>query len=118
MWSKDKRSLLNPRMVNWLLFTYARPDILLEGYQTIVSLKQGERETQTDFASRLKKAHNQVGNLFPDRELKNIFIDGLSPGVRPMVTEFGKSHMALVEIGGLASSLREAFRNQLSYHNS
>ncbi len=71
------------------------------------------RETETDFASRLKKAHNQVGNVFPEKELKNIFINGLSQGVRPMVTEFGKSDMALLEIEGLASSLGEAFRNQL-----
>ncbi len=88
-WEGDPVPLYT-RMVNWLLTAYAKPTVLGDAYLKIVSFRQTEWETESQAATRLQELAMRVGGVFSDKELENIYVDGLRPEVRPIVSQIGQ----------------------------
>ena len=84
-WERERKSAspipLYPRAMAWLLKRYAKPRVLRDAYQGVVTLTQGEAETEQEFASRIRTAANRAGDVFTDKALVNVYLDGLNAGV-------------------------------------
>lgn len=77
-----------PEAVQYLLRTYATPSAIREAVQTVRSMAQKPNEGELTYGMRLSKASNRCGNVFPEYEKINLFIDGLDPSIRTLVARY------------------------------
>ncbi len=52
----------------------------------------------------------RTGGVFTDKQLKNLFVDGLLPAVRRLMTELASSQMNLTALQGLAVNVGKTVR--------
>ena len=109
-WETDTKPPLYPRLVAWMLKEYATPRVLRDAYSAVVTLSQDAQEDEQAFALRLRSAANRTGNVFSDKALCNVFLDGLSPAVSAMVTELKDQQTNLTDLQALASNMGRALR--------
>ena len=69
-------------VVNYLLATYATDDVIAETVGDILSIRQGKGTTAADFAQTLYDKVLRCGNVYPESQLKGIFVEGLVESVR------------------------------------
>jgi hypothetical protein len=74
--------LLYPYMVQYLLETYALDDEPAKAYIAVSSAKQLEGENERAFGRRLQRAAIRAGNSMDERDLKIIYVEGLSTFVQ------------------------------------
>ena len=81
--------------VQWFLNTFATDEILSEAYRKVNQMRQNPNETEEQFGNRLREEALRCGNIFDDGNLTQMFIDGLSDSVRPlMIRAAGKDPTA------------------------
>ncbi len=83
LWLED---YLYPRMVNWLLKTYADDNELRKVYQKIQNIGKSEEEDEKELAARLRKKVSLMGNVSSERALIAVYVDGLRSEVHHTVT--------------------------------
>ena len=81
-----------------------------EAYHKVHNIKQDEKETEVEYGTHLLEVSIQAGDVFDERDLKSIFIDGLSSAVRPLVRQLSKPGMDFEALQKLAFNSGEAFR--------
>jgi len=71
--------------VNWLLSKYATHATMANAYQDIITMKQQDNEATTAFGHRVKTQCDLLNGLFDIRDVKDVFITGLSDLVQAHV---------------------------------
>ena len=107
---EDEFIPLYPRLVAWLLDENATPRVLREAYLSVTSIRQNSDENEQTYGQRLRRAAVRTGGVFTDKQLKNLFVDGLLPAVRPLMTELASPQMTLTALQGLAVNVGETVR--------
>ena len=107
LWLEDRVDLY-PRMVNWLLKTYADDDELRKAYQEIQNIRQSEEEDEKELATRLRKKVSLMGNVFSERALMAIYVDGLRSEVHHAVTSQRWQKMDFAALESMAYHLSKS----------
>lgn len=74
-----------PEAVQFLLRSYATNTNTHEAILALRHTQQKPGETETDYSARLLNAFKRCGNVYSGEEKITMFIDGLSPAIRPLV---------------------------------
>jgi hypothetical protein len=65
--------------VQWFLTTYAREALLADAYRDVTAIKQKADEDEVVYGYRLRKTSLRCGDIFTERTLTSLYIDGLLP---------------------------------------
>ena len=101
---------LYPALVNGLLHRYATEHVMSEAYQKVHSLRQNDGENELQFGGRLLETALQSGDVFDERDLKSIFMDGLETAVRPLVRQHAAKDLEFESLQELAFNTGESLR--------
>ncbi len=99
-----------PALVSGLLTRYATEAAMSDAYHKLHNIKQDEKETEMEYGTRLLEVAMQAGDVFDERDLKYIVIDGLSSAVRPLVRQLSNPGMDFEALQELVFNSGEAFR--------
>ena len=105
-----------PEAVQWLLLTYAQEGRLSERYRQLLSARQQDGETETEFGTRLRLETLELGDVFTEANLITTFIEGLQDHARYIVrNEFNANRsMSYTVAQERAQSLGDTHRGQQS----
>ena len=76
-----------PEAIQWLLNNYARDAVLSEAHSRVIHLCQGPTETESQFGIRLRVEALRCGDIFDERTLIAMYVDGLKAYTRHIVRE-------------------------------
>jgi hypothetical protein len=80
-----------PVAVQFLLHSYATPQVIATACQRVMSAKQDPTETETQFGERLGRYAAEAGHVFNEDLLISVFLEGLQPfaahSIRSRVTD-------------------------------
>ena len=77
-----------PEAVQYLLRTYATEQAIREAVEQFENLRQASNEDEHAFASRVGVAAYRCGNVHTDIEKITVFVNGLLPAIRSVVSRF------------------------------
>ena len=77
-----------PEAVNYLLRSYATNEAIQTALLALRDVRQRDGETELDYNTRLNKAERRCGNPHTVEDRITIFIDGLTPAVKPLVYRY------------------------------
>jgi len=105
-----------PEAVQYLLRNYAQNKYISSAIRDLRDTKQGNNETEKEYAIKLNNAVARCGNVHGTSEVITMFIDGLRPTIRSLVTGFREatSKASYLDVVDFASNHGDAVRAQLS----
>ena len=74
-----------PEAVNHLLHVYARDSVIEQAVEKLNTMKQGEKETESDFGRRLRRQARKCGNVFSEKQLITRFVRGTHENIKPLL---------------------------------
>ena len=87
--------------VQLLLETYATEDVLAEAHLDVTNFKQSDQMDEVKYAIKLSTKADRCGSVYPDRLLKDIFINGIALSIQDNVRGYAANHPKL-DLYGLA----------------
>ena len=112
-WKREKSATPIPlyqRAVAWFLKRYSKHRVLRDAYQSLVTQTQGEAETEQYFASRIKSAANREGDVFTDKALVNVYLDGLNGGVSYLLMDSRTPSTSFADLEACAINIGRVLR--------
>lgn len=88
------------QVVNNLLRSYAPDDVVAAAECEVTRCVQGDRMTEAEFEKVLWKKALRCGSVFPEAQLKGIYIEGLRDRIRQNVRNWWSSN-GHVDLGGI-----------------
>ena len=100
--------------VNWLLRTYATNLEIERALTTLRGLRQKPGELETEYATRMSTALGRCGDVHSPYERTTLFIEGLTPAIKPLVLQAreDRPRSSLEDTAAHARTHGDAFRVQ------
>jgi len=103
-----------PEAVQYLLRNYAQNKYISSAIRDLRDTRQKELETEKEYAVRLNNAVTRCGNVHSSAEIVTMYIDGLHPAIRSLVTGYREAtkKVTYLDIVDFASNHGDAVRAQ------